>query len=59
MQELKDAYLVEAANQADTAPKLFPIESNISGEDGTHGYRYLIFPCLNELLYKSPRVFNI
>ena len=59
MLELKDAYLIDSTMNSDTSAKLFPIEQNISGEDGTHGYRYGIFPCLNELLYKSPQVFSM
>ena len=52
MLELKDAYLIEA-NTNEYGSKMFPIELNIQGEDNTTGYRYLIFPCLNERLYKN------
>ena len=51
IQELKDAYFIERTKNAETFPKLYPIEESISGEDGTRGYRYLIFPVLNESLY--------
>lgn len=36
---------------------LFPIEINLD-EDCNEGYRYLIFPVLNRLLYESPKIFN-
>jgi hypothetical protein len=58
MMELRDAYLIDRNKNPDTVGKFFPIELNISGEYCTEGYRYLIFPCLNELLYKSPKIFN-
>ena len=58
MQELKEAYLIESSNN-ESAAKMFPIESNKNGEDGSEGYRYLIFPCLNELLYRSSKVFSM
>lgn len=28
-------------------------------EDGIEGYRYILFPSMNELLYKSPLIFNM
>jgi len=49
--ELKEAYLIERSKNTEAFPKLYPIEESISGEDGTRGYRYLIFPVLNETLY--------
>lgn len=59
MNELREAYYLDCLNTNDSTPKLFPVESNIRGDDGTEGYRYLIFPCLNELLFKSPLIFNM
>jgi hypothetical protein len=56
--ELRDAYYLDCMYN-DLVPKLFPIEQNILGEDGSEGYRYLIFPCLNEFLFKSPLIFNL
>lgn len=57
-EDLKHAYLLDWMKNQETGAKLFPIEENIQGEDGTKGYRYLIFPCLNENLYKNIKVFN-
>ena len=28
-------------------------------QESTEGYRYLIFPVLNRLLYESPKIFNM
>jgi hypothetical protein len=39
-------------------PKFFPIELNLD-EESTEGYRYLIFPNLNELIYLSPKIFHL
>lgn len=39
-------------------PKLFPIELN-KDEDGNEGYRYLIFPMLNPLIYESSKIFHL
>jgi hypothetical protein len=49
-QEIKDAYLYES-NSNESFARLFPIEKNMA-EIGTPGFRYLIFPSLNERLYK-------
>jgi hypothetical protein len=54
-QEIKDAYLLESLSN-ENAARLFPIENNIRGEDGQQGFRYLLFPCLNERLYKHKDV---
>lgn len=51
--DLKDAYLMERSLNSEGVAKMFPIEETIQGEDGSRGYRYLIFPCLNEILYKN------
>lgn len=37
-------------------PWLFPVEANLD-EDSQEGYRYPIFPVLNPLLFKSPKIF--
>ena len=55
LQEIKDAYLYDTYSN-ENAAKLFPIETNIQGESGTPGFRYLIFPCLNERLYKHKEI---
>lgn len=55
--ELQDAYYLDCMYN-ESAPKLFPMEKN-KNDDGTEGYRYIIFPVMNELLYKSPNVFNM
>ncbi len=39
-------------------PNFFPIELNLD-EDGNEGYRYLIFPVLNPLIYESPKIFHL
>lgn len=39
-------------------PKMFPIEIN-KDEDGNDGYRYLIFPILNPLIYESTKIFHL
>ena len=58
MQELKLAYFKERQKKAESFPKLYPIEESISGEDGTRGYRYLIFPVLNQNLYINEKIFD-
>ena len=42
----------------DQMPKLFPIEEN-KDEDGNAGYRYLIFPILNPLIYENTKIFHL
>jgi hypothetical protein len=39
-------------------PKFFPIEINLD-EESNEGYRYLIFPVLNPLIYESPKIFSL
>jgi hypothetical protein len=58
IEELKEAYYLEWVGNPETSGKMFPITVNTQGEDGSQGYRYLLFPCLNELLYKNTKVFN-
>jgi hypothetical protein len=58
LNELKDAYLIEQGINNEGVAKFFPIEESIQGEDGSRGYRYLIFPCLNETLYKNEKIFS-
>ena len=38
--------------------KIFPIEIN-RDEDGNEGYRYLLFPVLNPLIYESSKIFHL
>ena len=59
LNELLDAYLMLRTSNPDTVPKSFPIKNVISGEDGKCGYRYLVFPALNENLYLKKEIFNI
>ena len=56
--ELREAYVVERVKNPETFPKLYPIEESINGEDGKRGYRYLIFPILNETLYLHQKIFS-
>ncbi|CDW84381.1 UNKNOWN [Stylonychia lemnae] len=53
IQELKDSYLMNP-----DLPQLYPLEINLD-EESNSGFRYLIFPILNQRLYESPKVFRI
>ncbi len=39
-------------------PKLYPIINNLD-QEGNKGYKYSIFPILNENLYENPKIFKL